>query len=72
MNDTATEAANAPPSAKIFAIRQEAANFSSALNLYTLAQCTPDLSSMDCDSCLRFALTNLPSGSQGGRRLTPS
>ncbi|KAK8664842.1 hypothetical protein V6N13_084615 [Hibiscus sabdariffa] len=72
MNDTATEAANAPPGAKKFAIRQEAANFSSALNLYTLGQCTPDLSSMDCDSCLRFAITNLPSGSQGGRRLTPS
>ncbi|KAK8594475.1 hypothetical protein V6N13_015397 [Hibiscus sabdariffa] len=72
MNDTATEAANAPPGAKKFAIRQEAANFSSALNLYTLGQCTPDLSSIDCDSCLRFAITNLPSGSQGGRRLTPS
>ncbi|GMI93340.1 cysteine-rich RLK (RECEPTOR-like protein kinase) 25 [Hibiscus trionum] len=62
MNDTATEAANAPPGAKKFAIRQVAANFSSALNMYALGQCTPDLSSMDCDSCLRFVITNLPGG----------
>ncbi|KAE8664485.1 Cysteine-rich receptor-like protein kinase 25 [Hibiscus syriacus] len=72
MNETETEAANASPGAKKFATRKVEANFSSALNLYTLGQCTRDLSSTDCDNCLRFVISNLPRGSQGGRRLTPS
>ncbi|KAK8992251.1 hypothetical protein V6N11_048339 [Hibiscus sabdariffa] len=70
MDDTVTEAANTSRGAKKFAIRE--ANFSSFQNLYTLAQCTPDLSSMDCDRCLQFAMGNLPGGNQGGRVLTPS
>ncbi|KAK8607866.1 hypothetical protein V6N13_023313 [Hibiscus sabdariffa] len=70
MDDTATEAANASAGAKKFAIRE--ANFSSFRTLYTLAQCTPDLSSTDCDRCLQFAMGNLPIGVQGGRLLSPS
>ncbi|KAK8992249.1 hypothetical protein V6N11_048338 [Hibiscus sabdariffa] len=70
MDDTVTEAANASPGAKKFAIRE--ANFSSFQNLYTLAQCTPDLSSLDCDRCLQILMANLPIGRQGGRVLTPS
>ncbi|KAK8618324.1 hypothetical protein V6N13_132318 [Hibiscus sabdariffa] len=70
MDDTASEAANASAGAKSFAIQE--ANFSSFQTLYTLAQCTPDLSSVDCYRCLQFAIGNLPSGVRGGRLLSPS
>ncbi|KAE8723064.1 Cysteine-rich receptor-like protein kinase 25 [Hibiscus syriacus] len=72
MSETATLAANTPPGAKKFAARATAANLSSIQTLYSLGQCTPDLSSSDCDRCLRFAIGNLPRGSQGGRVLSPS
>ncbi|KAK8482257.1 hypothetical protein V6N12_001328 [Hibiscus sabdariffa] len=45
---------------------------SNYLTLYTLGQCTPDLSSADCNRCLQFATGNLARGSQGGRVLCPS
>lgn len=51
------------------------ANFSSFQTLYTLAQCTPDLSSSGCEKCLTIATNELPSccsGKQGGRALIPS
>ncbi|GMI77544.1 cysteine-rich RLK (RECEPTOR-like protein kinase) 10 [Hibiscus trionum] len=72
MSETATLAANTPPGARKFSARATAANLSSIQTLYSLGQCTPDLSSSDCNSCLRFAVGNLPRGSQGGRVLTPS
>ncbi|XVE84668.1 hypothetical protein DITRI_Ditri17bG0031600 [Diplodiscus trichospermus] len=43
--------------------------------LYSLVQCTPDLSRDDCNTCLRGAIAALSvccSGKQGGRVLTPS
>ncbi|XVE51170.1 hypothetical protein DITRI_Ditri02bG0017900 [Diplodiscus trichospermus] len=43
--------------------------------LYSLVQCTPDLSREDCNVCLRGAIAALPmccNGKQGGRVLTPS
>nr|XP_027062938.1 putative receptor-like protein kinase At4g00960 [Coffea arabica] len=49
-----------------------------ARNLYTLAECTPDLSAYDCKSCLRKAIEELPSYGFfggipiGGRLLFPS
>ncbi|XP_027171286.1 cysteine-rich receptor-like protein kinase 25 [Coffea eugenioides] len=49
-----------------------------ARNLYTLAECTPDLSADDCKSCLRKAIEELPSYGFfggipiGGRLLFPS
>lgn len=58
---------------KRFATRK--ANFTTFQTLYSLAQCTPDLSSSDCNTCLREAIARLPnccSGKQGGRVLTPS
>ncbi|XP_009598807.1 cysteine-rich receptor-like protein kinase 10 isoform X1 [Nicotiana tomentosiformis] len=56
---------------KKFATKE--ANFSSPETLYTLAQCTPDLSDSSCDRCLRTAIGNLPSdGKRGGRALLPS
>ncbi|OIT35706.1 cysteine-rich receptor-like protein kinase 10 [Nicotiana attenuata] len=56
---------------KKFATKE--ANFSSPEKLYTLAQCTPDLSDSSCDRCLSTAIGNLPRhGSRGGRVLLPS
>ncbi|KAG4143777.1 hypothetical protein ERO13_D06G212650v2 [Gossypium hirsutum] len=43
--------------------------------LYSLLQCTPDLTTSDCNTCLRGAIADLPNccdGKQGGRVLTPS
>ena len=59
--------------AKKFATKE--ANFTKYQTLYSLVQCTPDLSSFHCKKCLRKAITNLPTccnGKQGGRVLYPS
>ncbi|XP_048132914.1 cysteine-rich receptor-like protein kinase 10 isoform X1 [Rhodamnia argentea] len=48
------------------------ANFTSLQKLYTLAQCTPDLTASDCNTCLQSVKSNLPSGKQGGRDFSPS
>ncbi|KAJ9169028.1 hypothetical protein P3X46_020498 [Hevea brasiliensis] len=73
MNDAATEAASASSGAKKFAVNES--NFTAFQKLYNLAQCTPDISSSDCNRCLQVAISNLPSccgGKQGGRVLSPS
>ncbi|XP_048132919.1 cysteine-rich receptor-like protein kinase 10 [Rhodamnia argentea] len=57
-------------SGKKFAVGE--ANFTSSQTLYTLAQCTPDLTAWDCNTCLRSVIPGLPEGKQGGRKLTPS
>ncbi|KAK9223662.1 hypothetical protein WN944_012108 [Citrus x changshan-huyou] len=70
MSQAVTQAVN---NTKRFATRK--ANFTASQTLYSLAQCTPDLSSSDCNICLRGAIAQLPnccSGKQGGRVLTPS
>ncbi|XP_054779061.1 cysteine-rich receptor-like protein kinase 25 [Prosopis cineraria] len=41
------------------------AKFSNFQTLYTLAQCTPDLSEATCDTCLKGAISNLPSCCNG-------
>ncbi|CAI9760048.1 unnamed protein product [Fraxinus pennsylvanica] len=67
MNEAATEAAD-DLSGKKFATKQ--ANFTAFQTLYTLAQCTPDLSSSDCNTCLRDGISTLPSccnSKQGAR-----
>ncbi|XP_059661491.1 cysteine-rich receptor-like protein kinase 25 [Cornus florida] len=51
------------------------ADFTAVQKLYGLVQCTPDLSTDDCNTCLRDAIARLPSccgGKQGGRVLFPS
>lgn len=66
-------AANAHSGAKKFATKEE--NFDGFQQLYSLAQCTPDLSSTDCDQCLRGAIELFPEccdGKKGGRVLFPS
>ncbi|CAL5410951.1 unnamed protein product [Camellia sinensis] len=69
MDDIATRASNGG-SAKKFATSQ--ANYSSLQTLYGLAQCTPDLTDLDCNKCLRDGISNFPSccdGNQGARVL---
>ncbi|XP_075664886.1 cysteine-rich receptor-like protein kinase 10 isoform X5 [Castanea sativa] len=70
MSRLASGIINLSTGAKKFGTNQ--ANFTALQNVYTLAQCTPDLSGYDCTSCLRLAIQKLPSGNKGGRVLFPS
>jgi len=74
LNRTMTElASQASTGAKKFGVKE--VKFSDFQNLYNLVQCTPDLSSTDCNSCLQAAINRLPiccGGKQGGRALFPS
>uniref|UniRef100_A0A2N9F953 Gnk2-homologous domain-containing protein n=1 Tax=Fagus sylvatica TaxID=28930 RepID=A0A2N9F953_FAGSY len=73
IDDLVTQATSAQPNAKKFATKE--ANFSSSLTLYSLVQCTPDLSSFSCNKCIRGAVANLPyccGGKQGAMILYPS
>ncbi|XP_048447020.1 cysteine-rich receptor-like protein kinase 10 [Pyrus x bretschneideri] len=70
LNQVATEAANDTDK---FATKQ--AKFTDQITLYSLGQCTQDLSAAACDQCFRGAIGQLPiccSGKQGGRILFPS
>jgi len=73
VNDLAARAASAPPGAKKFAVNKT--SFDAFQKIYSLAQCTPDLSSSDCNRCLSAAIARLPiccSSKIGGRVLFPS
>jgi len=73
LNDSVPRAANASSGDKKFAVKE--ANFTELQTLYSLVQCTPDISSSDCNTCLQRAMANLPmccDGKQGGRVLYPS
>ncbi|MBA0811721.1 hypothetical protein Gohar_003593 [Gossypium harknessii] len=73
MNDGAALALNDTLPLKKFATSE--ANVSRFQTLYSLLQCTPDLTTSDCSTCLRGAIADLPNccdGKQGGRVLTPS
>ncbi|GMH26894.1 hypothetical protein Nepgr_028737 [Nepenthes gracilis] len=48
------------------------ASFTELKTLYSMAQCTPDLSSADCKKCFEAAESYLPTSSVGGIVLTPS
>ncbi|KAL5839843.1 hypothetical protein ACOSQ4_012451 [Xanthoceras sorbifolium] len=67
MNEAATQAAN---DTKKFATRK--GNSTTSQTLYTLVQCTQDLSNNDCSGCLQEAISGLPTGRTGGRTLLPS
>ncbi|KAJ1423780.1 Serine-threonine/tyrosine-protein kinase, catalytic domain [Sesbania bispinosa] len=70
MNSVAVKAANGGADKKF---ATEEANFSSFQTLYTLAQCTPDLSPFGCQKCLQIAIGQLAMAiKQGGRVLIPS
>ncbi|KAM3701782.1 hypothetical protein ACJW31_05G201100 [Castanea mollissima] len=73
MNGLATKLSNVNTGAKKFGTRE--ATFSAFETLYTLAQCTPDLSGADCYRCLKIAIASLPSccsGKKLGLVQTPS
>ncbi|KAM4113198.1 hypothetical protein ACJW30_05G201400 [Castanea mollissima] len=75
INDSVTQATGAhdEPDATKFATKE--ASLSSSIKLYCLVQCTPDISSYDCDKCLRGLIANIPfscSGKQGAMALTPN
>jgi hypothetical protein len=73
MTEPASQASNVPTGAKKFGVKK--VKFSEFQDLYNLVQCTPDLSSTDCNSCLQAAINRLPiccGGKQGGRALFPS
>ncbi|PRQ19662.1 putative protein kinase RLK-Pelle-DLSV family [Rosa chinensis] len=70
LTEVATAAAN---SGEKFATRE--VNFTGLISLYSLEQCTQDLSSSDCNWCLVRAIAELPtccSRKIGGRVLYPS
>ncbi|PON32964.1 Cysteine rich receptor like kinase [Parasponia andersonii] len=71
--EAAAEAAMGEPGDKKFATRE--VNFNGFQKLYTLVQCTPDLSAANCSRCLIDAIGRLPiccAGKLGGRVLFPS
>jgi hypothetical protein len=73
LNDSVPRAANASSGAKKFAVKE--VSFTELQTLYSLVQCTSDISSSDCNMCLRGAMANLPmccDGKQGSRVLYPS
>ena len=73
MNDLATKLSKVNIGAKKFGTRE--ATFTAFETLYTLAQCTPDLSGADCYRCLKIAIASLPSccsGKQLGLVQSPS
>ncbi|KAA3477889.1 cysteine-rich receptor-like protein kinase 25 isoform X1 [Gossypium australe] len=55
VKDVASEAADAPMGAKKFSTKE--ANLSGSQTLYSLAQCTPDISDVACNLCLESAIT---------------
>ncbi|GLT62424.1 hypothetical protein SLA2020_350630 [Shorea laevis] len=72
MNSLATLASNSVTGKK-FATEEE--EFNSSQTLYSLVQCTPDLTVSDCKRCFQSAIGGLPmccDGKQGGRVLLPS
>ncbi|KAL3740632.1 hypothetical protein ACJRO7_021840 [Eucalyptus globulus] len=68
--DDITARASVGKSGKKLAVAE--ASFTSLQKLYTLAQCTPDLTVLECNTCLRATIAGLPRGKQGGRLFTPS
>ncbi|GKV19292.1 hypothetical protein SLEP1_g29577 [Rubroshorea leprosula] len=73
VKDIANRAANAPAGAKKFATKE--VKFNEFQDVYSLAQCTPDISGDECNRCLQFAIGGLPeccSGKEAGFALYPS
>ncbi|KAK8592293.1 hypothetical protein V6N13_062879 [Hibiscus sabdariffa] len=73
MKDIASRAPNATPGTKKFATKE--ATFEVFQTLYSLGQCTPDVSSDDCYTCLQEAIADLQfycSGLTSGFTMFPS
>ncbi|KAI9123701.1 hypothetical protein K1719_005001 [Acacia pycnantha] len=75
LNDLVTATLNSTPiGAKNFATHKEFSS-SELRSLYTLAQCTPNLNSQDCQKCLNDAQQQISScclGTKGGTVMNPS
>lgn len=67
MDDAARTAVN---SSRKFALKKT--DFTPTKRFYGLVQCTPDLTSDECNVCLRRAIDGLPREQVGGRNLLPS
>ena len=73
LKEAAAEAAKGGLGGEKFGLR--VANFSGFQTLYGLVQCTPDLSSEDCNKCLEGSISQLPSccsGKIGARVISAS
>lgn len=71
LNSIAQEAMNSA-SGKKFATKE--ADFTSSMKLYSLAQCTPDLSTSECNTCFQSAISSLGNccvRKRGARSLLP-
>ncbi|KAF7121204.1 hypothetical protein RHSIM_Rhsim13G0159400 [Rhododendron simsii] len=71
--DNVADRASSDDSGKKFATAQ--ANYSPLQTVYGLAQCTPDISDSDCNTCLRNCISTFPNccdAKQGARILYPS
>lgn len=64
------KAASGQLAGKKFAVNQT--NFKTSQTLYTLAQCTPDLTAADCNKCFQAGKDKLIQGNVGARFLSPS
>lgn len=73
MNELVDAAAGAPSGEKKFATKE--VRVSGFQTLYSLVQCTPDLSNSDCDQCIQGNIALLPTccnGKRGGNVFNPS
>ncbi|XP_065622601.1 cysteine-rich receptor-like protein kinase 25 [Quercus suber] len=73
MIDLESQASEVPAGSKKFKTKE--ANLSELKMIYSLVQCTPDLSTTDCNTCLQEAIGTLPvccNGKQGANVLMPS
>ncbi|WJX21083.1 hypothetical protein P8452_10556 [Trifolium repens] len=73
LKDLANEAVNSNSGQKKFSAKED--NFLDSIKIYSLAQCTPDLSTFDCNTCLQSAISSIGdccSTKRGARSLLPS
>ena len=66
MNDLASQLSNVRAGANKFGTKET--TFTALQTLYTLAQCTPDMTGADCNRCLEIAINTLP-GCCGGKQM---
>ncbi|KAJ0239586.1 Gnk2-homologous domain-containing protein [Hirschfeldia incana] len=71
INQAATDASKSNSSRK-FQVRKANSPALQFRTFYGLVQCTPDLTTQDCLSCLNFTINRLPTGNIGGRIIVPS
>ncbi|XP_039169831.1 cysteine-rich receptor-like protein kinase 25 [Eucalyptus grandis] len=69
MDDVLRRAPSSGSGKKVAAAETE---FVGSQRLYTLAECTPDLTASDCGTCLRSAIARLRPETPGGKVFTPS